>query len=257
MRIAARAHEVDRYLSALLSPRAVREDLIALAAFAGEVGRIPIYVREPMMGRIRLQWWRERIETATSGGHPVAAAIIATASRHNLTTERLLALIDAHEDSLDGHPFADDAALLGYIDRIDGGLFAIAGEVLGGTASPAFITDAGRAYGLARLALEAPAAKSHGRTLLPVAARPEGAEAPEPDSDPSRLATMARHYLAASAVVLSGLPRRIRGAYLPIALVEPYLQALEHKQMLPGVVRDIQPLTRAWRLLRCRWTGLV
>ena len=60
--IAARAHERDRYLAALLGPRPIRRDLIALAAFAGEVGRIPAFVTEPMMGRIRLQWWRERLE---------------------------------------------------------------------------------------------------------------------------------------------------------------------------------------------------
>jgi 15-cis-phytoene synthase len=256
VRIAARAHERDRYLAALLSPRAVRDDLVALAAFAGEVGRIPLYVREPMMGRIRLQWWRERIETATAGGHPVAAAMIATIGRHHMATDKLQALIDAHEDSLDDRPFADEAALLAYVDRIDGGLFGIAAMIGGDNPAPEFIAAAGRAYGLARIGLEAPAARSHGRVLLPGSATSAGAEPPDMGLNLRRTATMARHYLAASAAGLSGLPRRSRGPYLPLALVEPYLQALEKKQMLPGVVLDIAPLTRVWRLMRCRWTGM-
>ena len=59
IRLAARAYERDRYLAALLSPAARRDDLLVLAAFAGDVGRIASSVSEPMMGAIRLQWWRD------------------------------------------------------------------------------------------------------------------------------------------------------------------------------------------------------
>ena len=41
VRLGARAFERDRYLAALLAPHGVRDDLIALAAFAGEPGPHP------------------------------------------------------------------------------------------------------------------------------------------------------------------------------------------------------------------------
>ena len=44
VRAAARSLDRDRYLAALLSPRSARSDLIALAAFMGEVARIPLTV---------------------------------------------------------------------------------------------------------------------------------------------------------------------------------------------------------------------
>ena len=78
VRTAARAFERDRYLAALLSPRGVREDLLALAAFAGELARIPAFVSEPMVGEIRLQWWRDAIRaglkdgSGEGGGHPIS-----------------------------------------------------------------------------------------------------------------------------------------------------------------------------------------
>ena len=98
VRLAARAYEHDRYLSALLAPPAARDDLIALAAFAGEIARIPSFVDEPMMGLIRLQWWRDALfmPQAERTGHPIADAIRDTGARRCLPAADLEALIDAH-----------------------------------------------------------------------------------------------------------------------------------------------------------------
>ncbi len=259
VRIVARAHERDRYLAALLSPANTRADLIALAAFAGEVGRIALYVREPMMGRIRLQWWRERLESGTSGGHPVAAAVIAAASRRDLPAARLTGLIAAHEDGLDDRPFADEAALLAHVDRIDGALFELAAKICGIATPSGFILDAGRAYGLARIGFETPAALAHGRLLLPGLA----AGLAEPpwlqQIVPAIVAvsTSARQYLLACSAALGQLSRGSRSPFLPLALVEPYLHALELATSRPAAAMEIAPLQCAWRLLRCRWTGKV
>jgi NADH dehydrogenase [ubiquinone] 1 alpha subcomplex assembly factor 6 len=52
----------DRYLTALFAPDRRREGLFALYAFNLEVARAREAVREPMMGLIRLQWWRDALE---------------------------------------------------------------------------------------------------------------------------------------------------------------------------------------------------
>ncbi|MEO1695501.1 MAG: squalene/phytoene synthase family protein, partial [Pseudomonadota bacterium] len=96
---AARAHERDLYLSALLSPRDARDDLITLAAFVGDVSRIPVYVSDPMIGEIRLQWWRDTLEaglaTGASSGNPVADATVQVARAHNMPQDELMRIIDA------------------------------------------------------------------------------------------------------------------------------------------------------------------
>ena len=63
----ARAADYDRYLSAVFAPAARREALFALIAFNHEIARIPEAVSEPMLGRIRLQWWREVLDAVHAG----------------------------------------------------------------------------------------------------------------------------------------------------------------------------------------------
>ncbi len=46
------------------APAAARPPLFALYAFNHEVARIAETVREPMLGAIRLEWWRETVEQA-------------------------------------------------------------------------------------------------------------------------------------------------------------------------------------------------
>ena len=55
VRNAARSHAPDFYLSALLAPRSVRSDLVTLAAYLGEIARVPLTASEPALGAIRTQ----------------------------------------------------------------------------------------------------------------------------------------------------------------------------------------------------------
>ena len=59
-----RAADPDRYFSALFAPAALRPLLLALYAFNHETARIAETAREPMLGAIRLEWWRETAEQA-------------------------------------------------------------------------------------------------------------------------------------------------------------------------------------------------
>ena len=58
-----RAADPDRYFATLFAPAPKRPFLFALYAFHAEVARIAESVREPMLGAIRLEWWRERKDT--------------------------------------------------------------------------------------------------------------------------------------------------------------------------------------------------
>ncbi len=62
-----RRHDRDRYQTALFAPSDRREALFALYAFNYEVARVRESVTQPMLGRIRLQWWREVVDAAYAG----------------------------------------------------------------------------------------------------------------------------------------------------------------------------------------------
>ena len=70
--------DADRYFSALFAPPEKRPLLFALYAFNHELARIGEMAREPMAAEIRLQWWRETVESARAGkprNHNVALAL--------------------------------------------------------------------------------------------------------------------------------------------------------------------------------------
>lgn len=96
----------DRFLGALFAPMPARAGLLALLAFDHELARTGSVTREPMLARIRLEWWREAVAEATGSGppraQPVAEALAETARRHGLTAEALVALVDAREEEIDG-----------------------------------------------------------------------------------------------------------------------------------------------------------
>ena len=62
-----RAADPDRYFASLFAPSARRPYLHALYAFNHEVAHVAESVREPMLGAIRLEWWRETAEGACHG----------------------------------------------------------------------------------------------------------------------------------------------------------------------------------------------
>src|SRR5262249_37825270 len=162
----------DRYLSALLAPRAARPHLLALAAFSSEVARVPLLVtREPAMGQIRLQWWRDVLAAGDPGartGNPVADAALAARQPFGLPTSALLDVIDARETELAGEPLPDEQALGAYLWQSEGALFSLAAAILHrdpyGDAHAA-ATACSQAYGIARLLLGLPRALSRGCLL--------------------------------------------------------------------------------------------
>ena len=88
----ARSGEPDRYLAALLAPPAARDALLALAAFSSELARVPrARPREPAMGEIRLQWWRDALAAparARAPAIPWPTRVRAAMHRYDLPARR-------------------------------------------------------------------------------------------------------------------------------------------------------------------------
>lgn len=256
IRQAARTLEPDRYLAALLSPRAVRHDLITLAAFAGELKRIPQIVSDPHLAEIRLAWWRDVLlsETAGATGNPLADAMRALIAHHALDRDALAAWLDAFAHTFYSAPPQDDAHLDLELSLIEGTPFAFAAVICGGQlASPdvdAACKAAGIAYGLARIALEFPRSLARGRVPLPALVNEDAdVNAVNPAEARRALAALAGPRAAAAKSQFGKLSPAVRAALLPVALVEPYLSAsCSQGHDLTRELADVAPLTRVWRI---------
>lgn len=116
----------ERFLGALFAPEPQRRGLLALLAFDHELARTRSVTKEPMLARIRLEWWREAMAEAVGSGkpraQPIVEALAETVRRHGLVLESLIDLIDAREEEIEGpldvmragHALADlELAVLG------------------------------------------------------------------------------------------------------------------------------------------------
>lgn len=124
----------DRFLCAAYAPPAEREGLLALYAFNLEIAQIREHVREPMLGQVRLQWWRETLDRIGDGeepSHPVAAALAAAMRRFSLDRAPLDRYLDGRARDLEDAAPADLAALEDYVDATAASLSAVALRVVG------------------------------------------------------------------------------------------------------------------------------
>jgi len=101
-----RGADRERFLGALFAPEPQRSGLLSLLAFEHELARTRSVTREPMLARIRLEWWREAMAEAAGAGKPRAQPIVESLSetvrRHGLQREALVRLIDAREEEIEG-----------------------------------------------------------------------------------------------------------------------------------------------------------
>lgn len=236
---AARGHAFDFYLSALLAPRARRDDLIVLAAFEGELDRIAPSVSEPMLAEIRLQWWRDAIEafaTIGASGNPIADALAGVVACHRIEPGSLLASVDARS------PLESEADAGGIADAQSRRLLGL---------DTAAMRRAARVFGIteiegddARFLEAAGLAVAHARAL---GLRPAMSGAPATSEETS--ARLAHEHLRDAEARLHGRSRHLRLCALPLALVRPQLRAWEKARRInPPVPAALLPLERVWRL---------
>lgn len=114
----ARRHDPDRYLTALFAPGERREAVLALILFHHELARVPDMVRQPMMGHIRYQWWRDALAEIVAGerprAHPVVMGLAEGIGRGRIAPAPLEAMIEAREQALERVVGDDLAAIEAY-----------------------------------------------------------------------------------------------------------------------------------------------
>jgi phytoene synthase len=264
----AREGDPDRTLAALFAPPSARASLLALIAFNVELARIGEQVSEPTLGEIRLAWWREALSRAAQGestGQPVADAMGALLRSYAQLRPTLERLIDARRFDVAVKIMPDDAALRIYIDDTAGAMFAAAAELFGAEREGAQTVAGagGRAYGLTGLMRALPVHAAQGRIDLPADRLRRHGTSPEQilaGEMTDGLATLLGELRAEASASLGEALRAMRdvapaarAAFLPLALVEPYLAALARETCdALHEVACINPIYRLWRLATWR-----
>jgi len=261
-----RRHDHDRYLTCLFAKPPAREAMFAIFAFNVEVAKTREVVTQPMLGQIRLQWWRESIEGIYEGRprhHEVILPLAEAVARHDLTRGHFDRIIDAREtDLLDETP-ATLAELEDYCEATASPLLYLSLEALGvrnGAAHDA-ARHLGIAWALAGIARAVPFHARQKRILLPREVT-DSAGADRRDILELRpheglstavlaLSQAAWGHLNAARALRAAVPATARPALLSAALVESHLKILAKARQNPfdARVQAGHPLRQARLIL--------
>lgn len=151
----------DRWLALRYAPAADRERVAAIYLFNQELQRT-LQTSEPMLGKIRLQWWRETMEQVAGAGpvrrHDLAEELARVLAGRPDLNAAAAALIDRYDDILDDHLHAGGHQSGGDHEArhlaVEGAMMKLAGLALDAAARPEHLATLA-ALGEARIALSA------------------------------------------------------------------------------------------------------
>jgi 15-cis-phytoene synthase len=262
-----RAGDPDRYYATLFAPAAARPHLFALYAFSLTVARVREAASNPMAGEIRLQWWRDALQGEARGdvrANPVAAALEEAIRVNRLGRQPFVDLIDARVFDLYEDPMPRVNDLEGYCGETASALFRLASLVIGSGPEPGGAGAAGHAgvaYGITGLLRALPWHARSGQVYLPadVLARygvtrediVTGRGGPGLRRACADLRILARQHLKAFEAARPTIAPSAGAAFLPVALVEPYLALMERASYDPlNTLVELPRWRRLWRLWR-------
>ena len=234
-----RRYDRDRFVTALFAPPAAREDLFTLYAFNTEIARIRETVSEPMLGQIRLQWWRDTLDCVCRGDpthNPLADNLSELIRRQSLPRPLFDRLVEARELDMQDAPAETLSQLKLYVEDSAAGLSALAALILGGddAATQEAARHIGQAWGLIGL-LRAHAYTIKVRRLyLPVKEKRLDIEEILAGENPrglselaEQIAHMAADHLSAARKLRRQISRGALPALLPAKLADGYLAKLK------------------------------
>ena len=267
----ARSRDFDRYLTALFAPAERRPALFALITFNDEIARIREAVTQPILGQIRLQWWRDALEQIFAGrppAHVVAQALAAALTKFGLDRTLLEQMIDARETDLSPDPPAHIEDLLSYATETAGSLVELMLQALGVTDETSLKVgrSVGTAYALVGLIRAIPFHARARRVYLPQSILADQGLTSDDlfhSTPPSTLkgavsevVGIARLHLVEAREHASALPSQATPALLSATVAETYLRRIEHAGYDVFATSVSQrPPAMVWRLAVKAWTS--
>lgn len=169
-----RAQDYDRFLCIQLAPAAQRPALYTVTALHVELARIAELVSEPLLGHIRLAWWREALEEIMAGkvprSHPVVEALAVLHRDSPGLLQQLRKMVNARAADLDAGLIAGEEQWLSYLDDTAGVLHSVWAQLLAAEEAVRHadvIRQQARAYAMVGLARAVPYLHAQGFTRFP------------------------------------------------------------------------------------------
>ncbi len=185
----------DRAAVIALQPAGARPGLHALHAFNLEVASLRETIREPLLGAMRLQWWRDALAGLPAGEerrHAVLQPLAAAIRTHGLPLDTFFRLLEARQADLEAAPPTDLAA---YARETGGALTALAGAIVAGRPGSEDIGAAWALIGWLRAAAFFRWPLPEGMDARTIALEAAALLTPAGDSYSGALAALARAYL--------------------------------------------------------------
>lgn len=179
-------------LAIAYAPARARPALEALFALDAAFAAVLASGSQPMIGRIRLAWWREalgRLDTAPPPAEPTLDAVAAHLLPLGLAGESLAAMEEGWAPLLDEGPLVGEA-INAHGEARGAALFAFAARILG-MGAPPMVAAAGRDWALADLARHLSRGDERAAVLAAIGAEPT-ASWPRPLRPLGMLAMLAR-----------------------------------------------------------------
>ena len=232
--------------------------MLALYAFNLEIAKTRESVSEPMLGQIRLQWWREALDGIYEGGpreHAVVLALSEAVRECRLSRGLLDEMIDGRERDLEDAPPLSVEDVVSYASATSGALNSLAGEVLGTPGSTA-LRDAGIAYAITGLIRAIPFHAGQGRSWLPgLPGHAVIAGDPVIGKTVRELSEAAEDSIIRVKADNGSLSKVARLACLPLATCRADLSRIRRAAFDPFTARYAGPLARRLKMLGTYWVG--
>ncbi|MGB4101623.1 MAG: squalene/phytoene synthase family protein [Alphaproteobacteria bacterium] len=226
--------DYDRYILCMFGAAEHRDNLAALFLFNAELALVRDQVSEPLLGQIRLQWWRDNLKNLTTTGtyppHPVLDRFAAMIAR-GIDLAPLHHLIDAREDELIAPSSPEPTIPSHNPEAITRPLAQVAATIIGQQAVTADVTATLLAYTEARLS-------HHAAT--------------------ENLVVLQKEKIEILRDRIKAMPRSLRRTAAPLFmhndLAAYYMRRLCRRGSAVG--HPNSPASRLWRLTYLLWCGV-
>ena len=242
-------YDRSRYLSGCLANKNHRLQLFSLYAFDIEISQIRHKVNDPLPGEVRLQWWRDALAGTQHGvveNHPIASALISTINTCKLPVEPFHNLLEARTFDVYNDPMPTMHDLEGYLGETSSIVFQLATLILTNNANHNLAEacgHAGVAYGLTDILRLLPIHCKRRQLYIPMdlikkyhVSESDIFNFVDLEELAKILAEMRNHvrlHLKKFESNLLQIPLDAFPAFLPMCLVEPYLEKMEISQYQP------------------------
>jgi phytoene synthase len=245
----------DRYFATLLLKEPERTAIQSLYAFSADVASIRDRAREPAAGEIRLQWWVDALKGEGHGNvrqNPLAAALLDAISTYGLPAGPLLRLVAARRFDLYQDPMPDVASFEGYAGETVSVLYQLAAMILNG-GTEVETGDAAGHLGVAHALTGHLRAfgfnASQGRIFLPMSIFGAngvtdgeilaGQESEGLFAALGQINDLAVEHLTKARAAIGTLPKPLRPAFAPIALLASQLRRIASSRTPFAPIADL------------------